>query len=161
FQVVATDGAGNTSPPLSHPVTVTLQPQGLSVTIDYPPSGLITREGATRVEGSVQGPGSITVNVSANGSAIDATPSGGRDLVPALPWSEGDNVIAAVARTPAGRQSDPYSVPVTRDSIPPTVDLHVPATIGLGKTGQGQADATDNHPGVTVEIQGDVVVPAG
>ena len=60
--------------------------------------------------------------------------------------------MSAVATSPSGRTSDPAYTSVTRDSIPPTVDLQVPETVAPGVPAAGLVTATDNRVG-TVEVQ--------
>ena len=125
--------------------------------IQVPVSGTLTRLEAMTVSGTVPGRGSLSVSVS--GVVATVTGSTWEAVVPLV---EGDNTITAVAKSGSGRESQPDSVMVTRDGIPPTVDLQTPESIGRDEPGRGRVDASDNLPGVVVRafIGGVAVGPA-
>ncbi len=153
FTAQARDAAGNESAPAARHVVLDLLPP--TVTITDPAAPLLTREDKVTVRGTVESRTPATVTV----AGVAATVAGAT-WEARVPLAEGDNTIVATARSASGRESGPASVLVTRDSIAPTVDLQTPETIGRDEPGRGRAEASDNLPGVLVEVRIDGV-PVG
>jgi hypothetical protein len=153
FTAVARDAAGNVSGLAERNIVLDLVPP--TVLITDPPEPVVTRFEAITVRGTATGraPLSVTVN------GVAATVAGGT-WEAQVPLAEGDNTVTATAKSASGRPSDPDSVLVTRDSIPPTVDLQTPESIGRDEPGTGRVDAADNLPGVVAEVRIDGV-PVG
>ncbi len=151
FTAVARDAADNASTPVERKVVLDLYPP--VVTITDPSEPVLTRAEKITIRGTVESRTAATVTLRVNGGgAIDATVTGSTWLAQ-VPLAEGENTIVAVATSASGKDSDPKSVLVTRDSTAPTVTvLQTPDTIGRNETGRGHVDATDNLPGVVVQV---------
>lgn len=108
------------------------------------------------MRGTVESRTAATVSVSGVPPAV-----AGSTWVAEVPPAEGESTIVAVARSASGRESEPKSVLVTRDSTAPTVTLlQAPETVGRDEPGRGRVEATDNLDGVVVEVRIDGV-PVG
>jgi hypothetical protein len=146
FTAQARDAAGNDSAPATRHVVLDLFAP--TVTIRDPAAPLLTREDALTVRGTVESRTAVTVTVAGVAATVNGT-----DWEARVPLAEGDNTIVAVARSASGRESEPKSVLVTRDSIAPTVDLlQTPESIGRDEPGRG-VRREDNLPGVLVEVR--------
>ncbi|MGD2114268.1 MAG: Ig-like domain-containing protein, partial [Acidobacteriota bacterium] len=115
--IAATDLAGNTG---SASWCFDVASPALDVAIGSPESGFVTPLGAVDVAGTVD-PLADTVEV----NGVPATVGGGTFEAVGVPLNEGKTVLTAVASNAAGGIGT-ASVPVFRDTTPPTVRIEMP-----------------------------------
>ncbi len=140
-EVVATDAAGN-EVRLARSVQVDLFAPELDVTA--PAAGLLTREAAVPVAGSVRDASSVGVTVNGVAATVTGGPcASGCAFGATVELPEGDSQVLVVATDAAGRASE-FALPVTRDSTPPTLALVTPEKISAGRPGQAVASVADN-----------------
>jgi RHS repeat-associated protein len=137
INALATDRASN-STDASREVTVS--DQALSVAIQAPVDGTLTRENQVTVIGTAEGPIGLTINV--NGVAAGVTGAGPFRFTAIVSLNEGDNAIVARAEA-LGRLPATASVDVKRDSTPPVLDVTAPERISLTAKSQASAEAND------------------
>ncbi len=117
--VNATDDAGNTG---ESSINVTLDIHPPSVNITYPPEGLITNETQIYVNGTVEDNIATIISVIVNNNTVPVV-NGNFSTI--LNLTEGLNMITVRAIDDAGNEGRDI-VNVTRDTIPPSVNITYP-----------------------------------
>lgn len=142
FAAVARDTAGNEA---TLTRSVTLDTGFPVVTITTPADGLLQRDGAVVVSGTVRDATLQWLRVNGRAAVVTgdpASPEGATFTLASLPLAENGNVVEATAEDALARQGS-ASVNVFRDSLPPAVELTAPGLLVRGRAEKAVASAND------------------
>jgi hypothetical protein len=135
FNVIATDGAGNTA---TRTVTVTLDTAPPVLTGVLPASGTLVRTPLIDITGNVADASTVTVSVGAR-----STPAvNGAFTLNDVSLVEGNNYLTVTATDAAGKFSTEQLL-VTLDTAPPTLAVTSPERITRRLPGQAEALVSD------------------
>jgi MYXO-CTERM domain-containing protein len=157
----ATDGAGNTSQPVSSTFTVdSVAPAAVAITT--PANGAVISNARPPISGTAEPGSTVTVTGAGGviiGTATAAPGTGAWSVTPATDLPQGSNTVSATARDAAGNTSQPSSTTFTIDTIAPAaVAISAPANGALISDPTPEIRGTA-EPGSTVTVTiGGVVI---